>query len=69
MGVGQPSSSVVIGVALDSAADIGFRDHISGPPSGCKFAARRVAMLRAMMEGQSGVPLFVCEMRVRGANF
>ncbi len=55
MGVGHPSSSVVIGMALDNAVDIGFLDIISGPPNGCKSAARRVAMLRAMMEGHSGV--------------
>jgi hypothetical protein len=47
----------VIGMALDSAVDIWFPDHNSGPPCGCKFAARRVAMLRAMMEVHSGVPL------------
>ncbi len=39
-----------------SAIEIGFPDHISGPPRRCKSAAISVAMLRAMMEGQSGVP-------------
>ena len=54
--VGQPSSSVVIGMAFVSAIEIGFSDRISGPPRGCKSAAISVAMLRAMMDGQSGVP-------------
>ena len=56
--VGQPSSSVVIGMALVSAVEIGFPDQISGPPRGCRSAAMSVAMLRAMIEGQSGVPPF-----------
>ena len=56
--VGQPSSSIVMGMALVSAVEIGFPDQISGPPRGCKSAAISVAMLRAMMEGQSGVPPF-----------
>jgi hypothetical protein len=56
MVVGQPSSSVVIGMSLSSAIDIGFPDQISGPPKGYKSAAISVAMLRAMMEGQIGVP-------------
>ena len=54
--VGQPSSSIVIGMAFVSAIEIGFPDQISGPPRGCKSAAISVAMLRAMMDGQSGVP-------------
>ena len=54
--VGQPSSSVLIGMAFVSAIEIGFPDQISGPPRGCKSVAISVAMLRAMMEGQSGVP-------------
>ncbi len=52
----HPSSSVVIRMALDSVVDLGFPGHISGPPSGCKSAAKRVAIVRAMMEGHSGVP-------------
>ena len=56
--VGQPSSSVVIGMAFVSAIEIGFPDQISGPPRGCRSAAISVAMLRAMMEGHSGVPPF-----------
>ena len=58
MAVGQPSSSVVMGMALVSAVKIWFPDQISGPPRGCTSAAISVAMLRAMMEGQSGVPPF-----------
>ena len=56
MVVGQPSSSVMIGIAFVSAIEIGFPDQISGAPRGCKSAAISVAMLRAMTEGQSGVP-------------
>jgi hypothetical protein len=56
MVVGQPSLSVVIGMALVSAIDIRFPDHISGPPRGCRSASISVAMLRAIMEGQSIVP-------------
>ena len=58
MAVGQPSSSVVMGMAIVSAVEIGFPDQISGSPRGCKSAAISVAMLRAMIEGQSGVPPF-----------
>ena len=58
MGLGQPSPSVVIEMALASAVDIGFPDHISGPPRGCKSATMSVAMFRAMMEGHIGVPPF-----------
>ena len=54
--MGQPSSSVVIGMALVSSIDIGFPNHIHGPLRECSSAAISVAMLRAMMEGQSGVP-------------
>ena len=54
MGVGQPSSSVVIGIEEDKVEDISFPDHISGPPRGWRSAVRRVAMLRAIMEGQRG---------------
>ena len=54
--MGQPSSSVVIGMTIVSAIEIGLSDQISGPPRGCRSAAISVAMLRAMMEGQSGVP-------------
>jgi hypothetical protein len=41
-----------------SAIEIGLPEQISGHPRGCKSAAISVAMLRAMMEGQSGVPPF-----------
>ena len=54
--VGQPSSSVVIGMAFVSAIEIGFLDQISGPPRGCRSAATCVAMFRVTREGQSGVP-------------
>ena len=52
----QPSSSVVIGMAFVSAIEIGFPDQISGSPKRCRSAAISVAMLRVMIEGQSGVP-------------
>ena len=54
--VGQPSSSVVIGIEEVSEEEISFPDHISGPPSGWSSAVSSVAMLRAMTEGQSGLP-------------
>ena len=56
MVVGHPSSSVVIGMAFVGAIEIGFLDQISGPPRGCRSVDISVAILRAMMEGQSGVP-------------
>ncbi len=54
--VGQPSSSVVIGIEEVSEEDISFPDHISGPPSGWRSAVSSVAMLRAMNEGHSCLP-------------
>ena len=54
--MGQPSSLVVMGMVLVSVVDIGFPDQISGPPRGCRSASISLAMLRAMMEGQSGLP-------------
>ncbi len=56
--MGQPSSSVVIGMALVSAIEIRFPDQISGPPRGCRSAVICVVMLRAMMRGQTGAPPF-----------
>ena len=56
VGVGQPSSSVVMGIEVVREEDISFPDHISGPPRGWRSAVRRVAMLRAMTDGQSGLP-------------
>jgi len=52
----QLFSLVVMGMAFVSAIEIGFPDQIFGPPRGCKSAAISVPMLRAIMEGQSGVP-------------
>ncbi len=54
--MGQPSPSVVMGMALASAMEIEFPDLTSGPPSGCRSEAMSVAMLRAMMEGESDLP-------------
>ena len=56
VGVGQPSSSVVMGIEEVREEDISFPDHISGPPRGWRSAVRRVAMLRAMTDGHSGLP-------------
>jgi len=53
----QPYSSVVMGMALVSFIDIGFLGHISGSPRGGRSATISGAMLRAIMEGQSGMPL------------
>jgi hypothetical protein len=54
--VGQPSSSVVMGITWVSVANIGFLGHIYGPPRGCRSTTKSVAILCAMMEGQSGLP-------------
>ncbi len=56
VGVGKLSSSVVIGVEDVREEDISFPGHISGPPRGRRSAVRRVAMLRAMTDGQIGLP-------------
>ncbi len=56
MGVGHPSTSVVMGMADVIMVDFWLPDQISGPPRGCRSAAMSVAMLRAMMEGQRGLP-------------
>jgi hypothetical protein len=56
MGVGHPSASVVMGMADERMVDIWLPDQISGPPRGCRSSAMSVAMVRAMMEGQSGLP-------------
>jgi hypothetical protein len=52
----RPPSSVVIGIEEDRVEDISFHDNISGPPRGRRSAVRRVAMLRAITEGQRGRP-------------
>ncbi len=51
MGVGNPSASVVMGIADERMVDIWLPDQISGPARGCKSTAMSVAMLRAMIEG------------------
>ncbi len=56
VGVGHSSSSVMIGIEEDRVEDIPFPDHISGPPRGLRSAVRRVAILRAITEGQRGRP-------------
>jgi hypothetical protein len=56
VGVGQPSSSVVMGIEEDIVEDSSLLDHIFGPPRGLRSAVRRVGMLRAITEGQRGLP-------------
>ncbi len=56
LGDEQPSSSVVMGMSFVSAIEMRVPDQISGPPRGCKSVVCSVAMSRAMIEGQSGVP-------------
>jgi hypothetical protein len=56
VGVGQPSSSVVMGIEEDIVEDCSLPDHVSGPPRGWRSAVRRVAMLRAITQGQRGLP-------------
>ncbi len=56
LGVGQPSSSVVMGVEEVREEEVSFPGHISGPPRGWRSAVRRVAMLRAITDGQRGLP-------------
>jgi hypothetical protein len=53
-GVGQSSSSVVMGISVITVVDIGLPNQISGPPSGWRSVAISVSMLRAIMEGQNG---------------
>ena len=55
-GAGHPSSSVVMGMDCASVVDMGLPDQISGPPRGLRSAAMSVAILRVIMEGQSGLP-------------
>jgi hypothetical protein len=56
VGAGQSSSSVVMGIAVINVVDIGFPDQISGPPKRWRYVDMSVAMLRAIMEGQSERP-------------
>ncbi len=56
VGMGHPFSSMVIGIEEDRVKDSSFPDHISGPPREWRSAVRRVAMLRAITEGQRGRP-------------
>ncbi len=56
LGVGQPSSSVVMGIEEVREKDISLPDHISGPPRGWRSAVNGVAILRAITDGQRGLP-------------
>jgi hypothetical protein len=46
-----------MGIRVERLVEIWFPDQISGPPVGCRSAARRVAIFLAMIEEQSGEPL------------
>jgi hypothetical protein len=50
VGVGQSSSSEVMGITVVIVVDISLPNQISGPPSGWRSAAMSVAMLRVIME-------------------
>ena len=55
--VGVGAAVVICGeIKEDRVEDSSFPDHISGPPRGWRSAVRRVAMLRAITEGQRGRP-------------
>ncbi len=56
LGVRQPSSSVVMVIEEVRDRQISFPDHISGPPRGWRSAVRRVAILRAITDGQRCLP-------------
>ena len=56
VGVGQSSSSLVRSIIVVFVVDIGLPGQTSGPPSEWRSATMSVAMLRAIMEGQSGHP-------------
>ena len=68
VGVGHPSSSVVIGIEEDRVKDISFPGHISGLPRGWRSAVRRVAILRAIRRGRGVVHLVGNGRRVLMAN-
>ncbi len=56
LGVGQPSSSAVMRIEEVREKEISFPDHFSGPPRGWRSAMRRVAILRAITDGQRDLP-------------
>ena len=56
-GVGQSSSSVVMGITAINVVDILLTNQISGPPSGWRSVAISAPTLRAIMEGHVGCPL------------
>jgi hypothetical protein len=47
-----------MGICVEKLVEIWFPDLIFAPPEGWRSAVRRVAMLLATIEGQSGDPLF-----------
>ena len=57
MSRGHPSSSVGMGIRLERLVVIWFPNQISGPPVGCRSAARRGAIFHAIIKGPSGDPL------------
>ncbi len=58
MSRGEPTSSVCMGIRVERLVEIWFPDLISGPPVGCSSATRRGAIFFAIIEGQSGDPMF-----------
>jgi len=52
---GQPSSSRWTGILDEMEADIWLPGQIFGPPTGCRSAISKVAMLRATIEDHMGV--------------
>ncbi len=57
--VGQPSSSVVIGILDVIVVDICLPDQISMPPMGCRSAVSRVATFLPITDGNVARPLCV----------
>ena len=57
VGVGHPSSSVIMGMDNVSVVYMGLPDQILGPPRRLRSVAMSVAMLQAIIEGHGGLPL------------
>ena len=54
-GFGQSSSSVEMSIVVVNVVDTALPEQISGPPKGWMSTVMSVPMLRAIMEGQSGL--------------
>jgi hypothetical protein len=57
--VGQPSSSIVMGICVAREVEIWLPDQISVSPSGCRSAVIIVAAFLPITEGQVAWPLWV----------